>query len=138
VRHGDSASLSISAPQLSPGLWALFPTELGPYGSAGAVASTATVSLKAVTKAFDPQVTTATGNAWLYGNLGEGTFNPVYIPAGATRTIKITIKSGARAGSLERGTLYIEDFAVAGLVGIFGVTTGDVLTSVPYSFRIAR
>jgi hypothetical protein len=102
------------------------------------VASTATVSLKAVTKAFDPQVTTATGNAWLYGNLGEGTFNPVYIPAGATRTIKITIKSGARAGSLERGTLYIEDFAVAGLVGIFGVTTGDVLTSVPYSFRIAR
>jgi hypothetical protein len=138
VRHGDSASLSVSAPQISPGLWALFPTELGPYGSSGAVATTATVSLKAVTRAFDQQVTTATGNAWLYGNLGEGTFNPVYIPPGAMRTIKITVRSGARAGSLERGTLYIEDFAVAGLAGIFGVTTGDVLTSVPYSFRVGR
>jgi hypothetical protein len=138
ARRGNSASLSYSAPSVSPGLWGLVPTEIGPFGSAGATASTAFVALNAVTKAFDPQVTTSTGNLWLYVNLGEGTFNPVYIPAGATRTITITIKSGARPGSRERGTLYIEDVAVAGVVGLFGVPTGDVLTSIPYSFRIAR
>jgi len=136
--RGDSASLSYSVPAVSPGLWALVPTEIGPYGSAGAPPGTAAVTLKAVTLAFDLQVTTQTGNAWLFSNLGKGVFHPVYIPAGATRTIRITIKSSARAGSLERGRLYIEDFAVAGLFGYFGETTGDVLTSIPYSFRIVR
>jgi hypothetical protein len=138
TRHGDTASLSFGAPQVSPGLWALIPTEIGPYGSAGAPAGVATATVKAVTKAFDLQVTASTGNAWLFSNLGKGVFHPVYIPPGTSRTITITIKSGAPAGARERGTLYVEDFAVAGLFGYFGETTGDVLGSVPYSFRVVR
>jgi len=50
----------------------------------------------------------------------------------------VSIRSTAAAGSFERGTLCLDDVAVAGLVGLFGETTGDVLSSVPYSFRVVR
>jgi hypothetical protein len=137
VSSGDSASATITEPEVSPGLWLVNPDEIGPYPAAGAPAGMASASVSAVTQAFDPAVTSSTGDLWSAFNGVTSGFTPVYVPAGASVTITVHIRPNATAGSSQSGTLYVDDVTLAGLNGVFDLPDGDEVAAVPYSYRIS-
>jgi hypothetical protein len=145
VPSGNSASLTFSNAEISPGLWSLNPTEVGPFGSTNGVVSTpdtvptttAAGSFSVVTKAFDPAVTSSTGDAWTAFNGLSSVFSPLYVPAGGTATITVTVAASGTAGSVHSGTLYVDDLTLAGFNGIFGDPNGDEIAALPYSYKIS-
>ena len=138
TQSGNSASLTYSNSEISPGLWSLVPSEIGPYPASGAPAVTASASFSAVTKAFDPAVSSSTGDLWSVVEGLSGTLAPVYVPAGGSATITIKIKATGAHGSAHSGTLFVDDLTIAGFAGIFGNPFGDELVALPYSYRIAK
>ena len=139
VRAGHEASLTVSAPQLSSGLWLLNPDEVGPYPATGAPAAKASASVKVTTQAFDSNVGSSTGDIWSLSNgIGKGGFTPVYVPSGGTATIKVSIRATTAVGSREFGDVYIDDVAVAGFTGIFGLPSADQIVAIPFSYRVVR
>jgi Subtilase family len=138
VQSGDSASLTLTEPEVSPGMWLINPDEIGPYPATGAPAATATASLSAVTQAFDPAVTSSTGDFWSTINgLNSASFDPVYVPVGGKGTITVSITPTAAPGTEVSGTLYVSDFAL-GSFFFDGPALGDAddLAAIPYSYRV--
>jgi Subtilase family len=139
---GDSASLTYSAPVVSPGLWSLVPSEIGPFPADGEPAVSVSASMSATTKAFDPEVASTTGDFW-QAAIGPAGADPLYLPAGATGTITVAFTPSGPVGSVHSGTLYIDDLTLAGLYGLsdpqgqFAFANGDEVTALPYSYRVA-
>jgi len=138
ARSGNSASLSFSSSQIAPGLWLLNPAEIGPFPPAGAPAVKASAKVSVVTQAFDPAVTSSSGDLWMLLSGLSTKFTPVYVPAGGTATITVKIAVSGPVGSAHGGVLYVDDVALAGLNGLFGLPNGDTLTSLPFSYTVAK
>ena len=119
--------------EVVPGLWFSVPAECGPY-PAPAPAGTATVNARATTRAFDPAVTSSTGDIWLAATNPAATFSPIIINPGHSAVINVTITPAGSSGTLVCGTLYIDDFVSD--VPPFGQITGDELTGIPYEYTI--
>jgi hypothetical protein len=136
-QSGDSASATITEPEVSPGLWLINPDEIGPYPATGAPAATASASMSAVTRAFDPAVTSSTGDLWSAFNGVTSGFTPVYVAAGGSATITVNITPNGPAGSFQSGTLFVDDVTLAGLDGIYDLPDGDELAAIPYGYQIA-
>jgi hypothetical protein len=135
----NSASLTFSNAAVSPGLWTLIPSEVGPYPSTGAPAVTANATFSAVTKAFDPAVSSSSGDLWSVLEGVSSSLNVVIVPAGATTKITVTITPGGRHGSVHSGTLYVDDLTLAGFAvnkqGLaFGNPNGDEIVAIPYHY----
>ena len=118
---------------MTAGLWDAGPTECGPYSTA-APAGTATISMSAVTKAFDTAVTSPTGDLWQLSINPSAAFAPVTINPGQTATINVTITPNAAAGTVVSGHLYVDDTASA--VPPYGQLTGDELSAIPYEYTV--
>jgi hypothetical protein len=137
TQSGDSANLTFSDPEISPGLWDLNPSEIGPYNTTtGAPKVTASATFSAVTKAFDATVSSSTGDLWQAFEGLSNTLTPVYIPAGGSATVTVTITPSGASGSTDAGTLYVDDLTIAGFNGIFGDPNGDEVAAIPYSYTI--
>jgi hypothetical protein len=135
VQSGPAAFATFTNPEVSPGLWSLNPSEVGPYNTTtGAPAVTASASVSAVTKAFDPAVSSSTGDLWTAFEGLSGTLAPVIIPPGGSATITVKIAVHGAHGSKHSGTLYVDDLTIAGFGGIFGDPNGDEVTAIPYSY----
>ncbi len=131
---GNTASLTITAPYLSPGLWGLNPTEIGPFGSGPAPAATASAGFSIVTDAFDPDISSSTGDAWLALNGLSDTYDPVFVNPGQTATIQVSIApSGSGPVS---GTLYIDDFTLGATFGA-AFPNGQEVAAIPYSYTVS-
>jgi hypothetical protein len=134
----DTASASYSPPggTVTAGIfWSAEPTECGPYAAA-APAGSATISMTAVAKPFDPAVSSPTGDLWL-GSVDAAafaTFSPLVLNPGQTGTINVTITPSGASGTVVRGALYVDDF-VSG-VPPYGIFTGDELAVIPYAYTI--
>jgi hypothetical protein len=136
---GDSASVDLSPAngEVAPGLWFLNPSEIGPYGPAGAPAETASASFDAVTQAFDPTVNTSTGDMWLFDNGFSSNFTPVYLQPGQSASIPLTISPSASPGTHVSGFINLDDafqFDDASPVSVF--QSGDELASIPFSYTV--
>jgi len=131
-----SASLTLSEPVVSPGLWLLNPDERGPYPASGAPAGKATASLKAVTQAFDKAVTSSTGDFWSYANGLSSGFSPQYVPAGDSANITVEITPTASAGTTVSGTLYVADYALGSISGV-ALPDADDLAAIPYRYKVS-
>lgn len=75
---------------------------------------TATVTATVITKAFDSSVTTsvsgnAIGDNWAIGATGKIAPTAWVIAPGGSATFEVTITPSALAGSVVRGTLYVDD-----------------------------
>jgi hypothetical protein len=116
------------------GDWESFPTELGPYPPGGATPAPMTMTLTATTMAFDPAVTSATGDLWLLSTNPTASVVPVILNPGQTTVIPVTITPAGPHGSVVNGTLYVDDAFAE--VGIYEQTTGDDLAAIPYSYTI--
>lgn len=130
------ASYRPSGDRVAAGLWGATPSECGPYSDAGEPAGTATLTLTAHTKPFDPAVTSSTGDLWpaALDTSAFGTFAPLLLNPGQTGTITVTITPSGASGTVVHGTLYVDDFAAG--VPPYGQLTGDELTAFPYSYTI--
>lgn len=136
-QSGDVASLTYTSPsgEVMTGLWSLNPSEIGPYGSSGASAATASASFSAVTPTFDPNVASPTGDLWQLTPFGSG-FAPVYVEPGETATIPVTINVTAPAGSSVSGSINLDDTFLANFAVGLSDSGGDELASIHYGFTV--
>ncbi len=133
----DSASVFYDPPggTVTPGVWFAAPSECGPY-AAPAAAGTATDALAAQTKGFDSTVTSTTGDLWLASVNPAATFSPVTIKPGQTTEVNVTFTPTGGAGSVVRGTLYVDDETDA--VPPYGQLSASEVAAVPYEYTIGR
>ena len=130
----NTESVSLNSPEVSPGLWALNPEEVGPYPAGGAPKEVALATVTAVTQAFDPAVRTDTDDLW-QSALSFSHFR--YLGPGQSVAVLVAIKPTAPVGTVVKGTLYIDDFTLDSFL-----PTGDVLpdadevAAVPYSYTV--
>ena len=129
----ETGSVSPSGGTLSQGGWFALPSECGPY-PATAPAGSATVTATVTTKAFDPAVTSATGDLWTAASTGTFTDTPIVIGPGASATIDVTITPSAAAGTVVKGTLYVDDELAA--IPPYGQISGDELSALPYEYKV--
>jgi Subtilase family len=132
----DTASGSYSPPggTVTAGFWFALPSECGPYPAGGAIAGTAVLTMTAQSKAFDPAVTSDTGDLWLASTNPAASFSPLVLNPGHTGTINVTITPSGASGTVVTGTLYVDDF-VSG-VPPYGQLAGDELAALPYTYTI--
>jgi hypothetical protein len=118
---------------VQPGNWIAAPDEVGPYRQA-APAGSVTMAMSVIAKAFDPAVTSDTGDLWLSSVNLTMEFSPLTINPGKSAVIHVTIKPSGRPGTVVRGWLYVDDSVPA--VPPSGQTTGDELVAIPYTYTI--
>jgi len=130
-----SASFTPAGGTVTAGLWYANPSECGPYGTP-ASAATAFVAMNAQSKAFDPAVTSDTGDFWPTSINPATTFSPIILSPGQTGTIDVTITPSGASGTLVSGTLYIDDLATGVPTASYETTSGDELAGLPYTYTI--
>jgi hypothetical protein len=132
---GDDASATITAPAgtfLTQGDWDIDPQQIGPFGASGAAPSTTTLTLTATTPAFDPALTSSTGDLWEQG--AAAAFTPVIVQPGQTATLYAMITPTAAKGSVVRGVLYLDDSSAVTNDG--PSPSGDQLAAIPYTYAV--
>ncbi len=137
-QSGNTASLDLTASsELAPGLWGLFPSEVGPYPASGAPSVTASSSFKVVTQTFDSTVGSATGDLWTsFNKIGSGNFNPVFLQPGKSATISLTIRPAAAVGVQVSGTINLDDAFQANVLTGFEFGGGDELAVLPFTYTV--
>jgi len=119
---------------VTPGLWFAVPSQAGPYPAGGAPAATASLSMSAVTQAFDPSVSSPPGDFWRFSAAAlasSASYNVFIIAPGQTRTIPVAITPSGPPGTVVRGTLYVDDF-----VDSMQFLSGSQLMTLPYMYTI--
>jgi hypothetical protein len=119
---------------VTQGLWFAVPSEVGPYGAGKAAAATASMTMHATTEAFDPTATSPEGDFWKFGVASlarSASYNLFTVNPGQTRTLALTIKPSGKAGTVVRGTLYVDDF-----VDSLQFLSGSQLVAIPYVYTI--
>jgi hypothetical protein len=92
-------------------------------------------NLNVVTQAFDPAVTSSTGDMWSAFNGLSSTFDPVYLSPGQSATITVTITPTGNVGSNVSGTLYVSDLTLGQFIGAAD-SNGDDIAAIPYSYTV--
>jgi hypothetical protein len=127
---------------VTPGQWVAGPAACGPYTGPGA-AGTATDSLSIQAKAFDPTVTAPLGDYNLTAVNPDATPAMTILRPGHSIVIPVTITPAGTAGSVIRGTLYV-DALVGGLLPVgqasgvlpAGQISGVEMAALPYAYTI--
>jgi Subtilase family len=127
----DTVVAALSEPEIPWGTWDVIPSNVGPYGAAGAPTSAVNMAAYVVLKKFDSAVSADSGDLWADETLGTATFNPLILGSGEAGTITLSIKpSASDVGQVVTGFIYIDTFNP-------NVGTGDEVVRVPYSYTVA-
>jgi hypothetical protein len=133
---GLSATASLSDTPVAQGLWGIVPEPTGAFGSAPAPIEPVTTSMSVVTQAFDPAVTSPTGDLWLASTNPNAlaSESPVIVGPGRSATIPVTITPQGAKGSTVTGTLYVDDESDVQ----FGLDepNGNQVAAIPYQYTI--
>jgi hypothetical protein len=135
---GSTAGASFTAPEISQGLWDIAPVEVGSWGSTGGPSETVTTSMSVTTAAFDPSVSSSTGDLWAASAGGFPaleTVEPVIVNPGQSATIPVTITPSAAPGSTVSGTLYVDEANLL-LYEYFFEPNGNEVAAIPYSYTV--
>ncbi len=133
-RTGSGTAVSsLSEPEIPWGQWEAFPSEIGPYGPAGAPTEPVNVTAVATMQKFDTAVTSDAGDIWEDATLGTNTFGGgLFLGSGEAGTINVIIQPSAQdVGKTVRGFIYVDTFN--GVVG-----TGDEVIRIPYAYTVAK
>ncbi|HET9059576.1 MAG TPA: S8 family serine peptidase, partial [Acidimicrobiales bacterium] len=132
--QGKSQTIQLSSAEVSPGLWALQPSQLGPYPPAGQPKALVASTLEAQTLAFDKSVGNPTDDLWA-NDLSSANF--AYLEPGQSANLKISITPVGPVGSQVGGIIYVDEFALGSLSGTGGIwPDADVLAAVPFSYVV--
>ncbi|GAA1963188.1 S8 family serine peptidase [Catenulispora subtropica] len=128
VPHGLTASVTLDASQITPGIWTQDPTPVGPTN--GTVSGKATESISVTAQAFDRSAVASTGDLWLGGvDPAAPALAPVTIQPGQTGTLTVTFTPAGKSGDKVSGVVYVDTYNP-----VFG--TADELTGIPYSYTV--
>jgi hypothetical protein len=119
---------------VTQGLWTAVPSEVGPYAAGGASPVKAYLAMRATTEAFDTTTSSPQGDFWRFGVAslaGSASYNLFTVNPGQTRTLALTIRPSGKAGTVVRGTLYVDDF-----VDSLQFLSGSQLVAIPYEYTI--
>jgi hypothetical protein len=130
---GTTATGSLSSASIADGDWTITPFLVGPTGKKPAKSVTATTSMTATTAAFDPAVTSPTGDLWLGSVNSSNGFTPYVVDPGQSVTIPVTITPEGASGTTVTGTLYLDDSSVVPSL----VTFNDLSTNGPEGSEVA-
>jgi hypothetical protein len=140
----STASVTYAPPAsvVTPGQWVAGPAGCGPYAGPGA-AGTATDTMSLQAKAFDPTVTAPLGDYNLTAINPKAKPVMTVLQPGHSIVVPVTITPTGKAGSLIRGTLYI-DALVGGLLPVgqasgvlpTGQISGVEMAALPYEYTI--
>jgi hypothetical protein len=128
-----SSSYTPAGGGVATGVWDVAPDECGPFPGP-APAGTASVSVTATTKKFDPAVTSAVGDFWQAAVNPAASFGLFVIQPGQTGTINVTITPVGASGTVVHGNLYADTFD--GDIAPYGQESGDELAAFPYAYTI--
>jgi hypothetical protein len=95
------------------GLWIVSPFQQGPDGKKALPPVETTTSLSATTQAFDPAVTSPTGDLWEQSLNPATVINPYVVNPGQTVSIPVTITPNGSVGSTVSGTIFLDDVSLA-------------------------
>ena len=133
-----------AVPSVPPGVWAIDPYLDGPDGVHGFKTTTVQTAMSITTNAFDPTVSSATGDLWESAVNTSAGVAPYVAEPGQTVTITVSITPKAAAGTTVRGTLYLDDdtatpeeaadtLVTAGVI----LPGGSQLAALPYEYTVA-
>ena len=120
---GTNPTGTFTSAAVEDGVWAITPFQDGPDGKRGVPPVITQTSMTATTNAFDPAVSSPTGDVWLESINPNTTVAPVVVDPGQSVTIPVTIIPSGTPGTTVSGTLYLDD---ASLIG--GAVTENALT----------
>jgi hypothetical protein len=133
--QGLSVAASVTGTPVTPGEWDLAPDVVGPFGTTGATPETVDTTLTATTEAFDPAVSSDTGDLWLAA-VGEPiTVSPVIVQPGQSAVIPVTIAPSGTKGTKVSGVLYLDDDSLFSLYGGLA-PSADTVAAIPYTYVI--
>jgi hypothetical protein len=133
--QGATVSATVSGNPVTAGEWDLAPDVVGPFGPAGATPEQVDTSLVATTQAFDPAVTSPTGDLWQFAVGGPLTVSAVIVQPGHSVTIPVSIAPTGPVGSRVSGVLYLDDDSLFSLYGTLAPNANTV-AAIPYSYKI--
>jgi hypothetical protein len=138
-----SASGTFNSNPVVAGFWGITPFQNGPDGANGVTPVTTQTALSATTAAFDPAVTSPTGDLWLQAENTSALVSPYVVAPGQTVKIPVTITPSGSAGTKVTGTLYVDD-----LTSVVSAATNNAnalslninqasdLAAIPYKYTI--
>ena len=125
---GDSAVGVLSAPELTPGLWGLSPSLIGPFTSPAT--GTVNTGMVAHARVFDTTVSSSTGDVeYGYVNPSAPAATPVVIPPGGTAAIPVTFTAGDPKGTVVRGDLFVDDNQASD-------ASANEIKAIPYTYKV--
>jgi subtilisin family serine protease len=139
----NSVSGTFSASPVVAGQWGITPFQQGPDGANGVPVVTAATTMTATTAAFDPSVTSTTGDLWLQSANPAAALAPVIVGPGQSAVIPVVITPSGTPGTTVTGTLYVDDVSATTSLATDNETAftqlinqaSDVV-AIPYSYTI--
>ncbi|PYC68436.1 peptidase [Streptomyces tateyamensis] len=128
-----------TAQPLEPGFWSTYVQQIGPFGPQGAPAGSSTLTASAHTLAFDPALTSSTGDpyALAYDAAAPAT-SPVTVKPGDCGELTVTLTPQGAKGSVVHGVLYLVTTpGGTQLANNAMQVTGSVLAALPYTYTVA-
>ncbi len=138
---GDNPAGTFGSSPVTAGEWGITPFQKGPDGPNGVTPVTANTAMGATTEAFDPAMTSPTGDFWLQAVNSSAPVNAVVVNPGQSATIPVTITPSGASGSVVNGTLYLDDLTSASGAATwqelaFNVSQASELAAIPYEYTI--
>ena len=90
-----------------------------------------------MTKAFDPAVSSVTGDLWQSALGGPIDVSPIVVQPGRSVTIPVFIKPTGPVGTTVSGVLYLDDDSLFSAYGDLSPNANTV-AAFPYSYTISR
>jgi hypothetical protein len=134
---GRSVTASLTANPIAQGIWDVAPVDVGAFRAKPAPTEPVATSALAFTRAFDPAISSPTGDLWSASTDPStlDSFDPVTVSPGQTATIPIAVTPAGRAGTHVRGTLFLDDANFI-LFDSFVEPNGNEVAAIPYRYTI--
>lgn len=127
VSSGDTAVATLFSPDIPASVWSCAPSEQGPF-AAPVSPTTFDCGAAAQLAAFDPDVSSTTGNIWSALEGITGTYDPLMLQPGQSGVIQVGFTGSGPNGKKVTGVLHVESFN-------FGSVSSDQIAAIPYSYR---
>ena len=136
-----SVSGTFSSSPVVAGQWGITPFQQGPDGPTGVAPVTAQTAMTATTEAFDPSVTSPTGDLWLQSTNPSAPLDPIVVAPGQSAVIPVVIAPHGAPGTRVSGTLYVDDDTATTGAATFQDTTQFInqasdTAAISYSYTI--
>ncbi len=134
---GLSTTMTLRANPVTPGVWGMFPVNVGAYRTTGAPPEAVSTTARVMTRGFDTRISSPAGDLWPASAdpSAINSFNPVVVGPGQTASIPISVTPTGASGTRVRGTLFIDD-ANFFLFDSIEQPNGNEVAAIPYSYTV--